>query len=233
MSHIVRTLDWGVIDLDTHSGRIFFQQTWFYRWDVATGASPWTLAEKRAFHHALDRQVWGHWSMRFRFVPHGRTAFAQKFRSGLPIDLDVKWVLKPGDFTIHAVKRPPPVNHNIRPNVDFVAKVINLSMWDTGSYKALNDAGKSSPHPFQPIPHEFGHALGTPNDDEYVKGNPHLSDTDSIMNIGGQVRARHLETIRAELNTMVPHVTFSILGPHHGHLRGIGRTHTHKHTHVP
>ncbi|MBI3860496.1 MAG: hypothetical protein HY290_01225 [Planctomycetia bacterium] len=225
MSHVVRRLDWGVIDLDTVAGRIFFQQTWFYDWQVVSPVSPWTLAEKQAFHHALDRQVWGHWSMRFQFVPHGATDFARRFVHGIPINLDIKWVTRPGSFTVNVVKRPGPVDHSIRPWVNFTTKVIQLSKWDTSSYTAVNAASASSPKPFQPLPHEFGHALGTANDDEYAAGHANLGDTNSIMNIGSQVRARHLESIRGELNAMMPGVTFTVAGPHHGHGHGHGHSH--------
>ncbi|MGE3180311.1 MAG: hypothetical protein AB7N71_01675, partial [Phycisphaerae bacterium] len=63
---------------------------------------------------------------------------------------------------------------------------------------------------FEPIPHEFGHALGTSNGDEYTPDSPNRPDTDSIINIGKQIRERHVKDVLDVLNTMIPDCTFSI-----------------------
>jgi hypothetical protein len=50
--------------------------------------------------------------------------------------------------------------------------------------------------------------LGLP--DEYKTGSPHLSDTDSIMNIGRYLRGRHMVEVLRELERMFPGCAFSV-----------------------
>jgi hypothetical protein len=60
------------------------------------------------------------------------------------------------------------------------------------------------------------HVLGgnaTANPDEYVQTSPNLADSSSIMNIGRDLRRRHLTAVIAELNKMVPDLTFAIVAP--------------------
>jgi hypothetical protein len=71
---------------------------------------------------------------------------------------------------------------------------------------AGNAAGGSRAN-FLSGPHEFGHSIQSP--DEYNAGSPNLSDTSSIMNVGRQVRPRHLQQILTTLNTMMPNVVFA------------------------
>ena len=66
------------------------------------------------------------------------------------------------------------------------------------------------------VPHEFGHTLpdrsgsASPVDDEYNAGHPFLGDTDSLMNIGHQVRSRHVQAVIDELNQMLSDLRFAI-----------------------
>lgn len=82
---------------------------------------------------------------------------------------------------------------------------INLDSADLASYRACNTAGRC--RDFRAVPHEYGHTFPGVGD-EYVAGHANLGDTNSIMNIGDQVRARHLRPILAQLNTMIPDCTF-------------------------
>jgi hypothetical protein len=60
-------------------------------------------------------------------------------------------------------------------------------------------------------PHEYGHAMTkrlhhsfqTRNPDEYLSGSPHLSDTNSLMNIGRELRARHIDATIEALNELM------------------------------
>ena len=61
---------------------------------------------------------------------------------------------------------------------------------------------------FRTMTHEFGHTIKSP--DEYIATSPFLADTASIMNIGQQIRKRHLELIITQLNTMLPNCQFSV-----------------------
>lgn len=70
-----------------------------------------------------------------------------------------------------------------------------------------------------PIAHEFGHTVGNApiigHSDEY-NADPKInggfkSDYSSLMNVGNQLRNRHLDYILKELNTMLPDTTFKII----------------------
>ncbi|PAY16295.1 hypothetical protein CKO51_27485 [Rhodopirellula sp. SM50] len=64
--------------------------------------------------------------------------------------------------------------------------------------------------PFQvTIPHEFLHAIGYHHDESHA-ASPHLSDTNSIMNVGKQIRERHLRHVLADLEDLVPDARFSL-----------------------
>lgn len=68
------------------------------------------------------------------------------------------------------------------------------------------------------LAHEFGHTIGNSaqakirqrvmHGDEYNSQSPYFMDKHSIMNIGNELRDRHLDYILLELSTMIPHVTF-------------------------
>jgi hypothetical protein len=205
MAHIVRDAPWGIIDIVVAEGRIFFQERWQYTWVASPGEKDWTLAEKRHFHHAIDNQIWRFWSNRIRFSTTGNALFAKHFRS-VPINFDVRWVLAKPHWHVTVRKLPPgstPTTYIS--NVDRAQMEINLDSADLPSYTPTNAAGKT--HKFFAVPHEFGHTF--PGiDDEYVAGAPNLADTDSIMNIGDQIRARHLQPMIDELNKMIPGCTF-------------------------
>ncbi|KYF68178.1 hypothetical protein BE11_36385 [Sorangium cellulosum] len=99
--------------------------------------------------------------------------------------------------------------------VDFGARTIHLDQLDMVPH-AVGNAAHQSRSRFYTIPHEFGHTLPTaagsalPVDDEYRAGHAHLADTDSLMNIGRQVRSRHVQAVVDELNAMLPDLQFSV-----------------------
>ncbi|MDJ0836837.1 MAG: hypothetical protein QNK37_09990 [Acidobacteriota bacterium] len=205
MAHIVRKLDWGVIDLDTSKPFVFFQQRWFYNWIVSTGATAWTYAEKKHFHNTLDRQIWAAWSNRVKLKVSGTSKWVTEWKDGVPINFDVKWVLEDGHWTVNARKLPK--GGKYRSNVVYSKLEINLDSEDLASRRACTDDGVCEDG-FRTVPHEFGHALQY-KQDEYKTGHKHLADTRSIMNIGDELRARHLTAVLAELNTMLPDTTFA------------------------
>jgi hypothetical protein len=205
MAHLVKKLDWGDIDLDTKEGRIFFQQKWKYNWTKVGAASDWTLAEKRKFHNTLDKQIWSVWSMKIKIRVTGGD-LARRFRTGIPINFDVKWVVAGGHWTVNARKLVP--GGSYRSNVVYGTRTINLDSEDLVPHKVLNDAGVEL-EGFRTVPHEFGHALDTDeNPDEYKAGSAKLADTGSIMNIGKELRGRHISGILAELDKLAPGTTF-------------------------
>jgi hypothetical protein len=235
MSHIVSRQPWGVIDLDTTAGRIFFQQEWFYTWALFNATvPPWTLHQKRFFHNTLDRQIWSRWSNRVKLQVVGATPFARHFaRSGVSINFDIKWVLRPGHYAVTVRKMPAGSDPTTFISfVNFGARHIELDSADLTAYHPANEAGNSAAGDFFAGPHEFGHTLDNP--DEYnavttalnqmdfssiplslqslarlARAAAVLADTDSIENVGRQVRPWHLQLIIDTLNTMTPGVTWS------------------------
>jgi hypothetical protein len=209
MSHIVSRQPWGVIDLDTTAGRVFFQQDWHYTWTLFTPALPaWRQAEKRAFHNTLDRQIWGTWSNRVRLRVSGTSDFAKKFAAaGVPINFDIHWVSGVSHWNVTVRKMPAGSDPTtFISNVSFATRTINLDTADLDPYAAANAAGQSTGK-FYAGPHEFGHAIDA--GDEYNAGSPDLADTSSIMNVGRFIRPRHLQRIVDTLNTMIPNTTFA------------------------
>ena len=214
VSHIVRETDWGTIDIVVDEARVFFQQRWKYTWVVRTPLLPWSLQEKRDFHKHVDRQIWASWSNKVKLGVSGTSAFARRFaRSQLPINLDVRWVLKDEQWDVTAWKVPDSeMPHN---TVTWSTRKIVLHTSKLKAYTACNDATpKVCSVGFRSVPHEFGHAIGNVSDlgrgDEYVSTSPNLADADSILNIGKQLRQRHFTSILEELNKMIQNTTFTV-----------------------
>ncbi len=209
MSHIVRKPDWAVVDLDTVGGRVFCQQRWQYEWLVVPPARGWTYAERRAFHHALDSQVWGIWSNRILLRTEGTNDFCRTHPT-VEVEFDIRWVLSNPHWSVDVRKMPPGSNPTtFISNVEPSKGQIHLDTADLASYRPQNAAGER--RTFRALPHEFGHTMENP--DEYVARSPHLVDTDSIMNIGRQIRERHVRLLLAELDRMIDHCRFTFGGP--------------------
>lgn len=209
MGHVVKKLDWCEIDIDTTKGRIFLQQRWKYDWKVRLGQNAWTPSQRRKFHNSVDKQIWKAWSNRVRLNVTGDGGFAKRFRSrGIPIDLDVKWVLKDQQWDVTVWKLPKGVFEHS--TVNFGTRKIKLNTnTATKERRACNRATpKVCREGFRSATHEFGHTLD--NDDEYGSDSAHFADSRSILNIGQQLRVRHFNTIINALNTMMKDVTFSI-----------------------
>jgi hypothetical protein len=210
MRHIVSKQNWGTIDLDTQSGVILVREDWLYTWKVdAPRVHSWTYQEKRSFHKRLDREIWGAWSGHFSITVTGRSAFAIAFAGRvLKTDFDIRWVLHGGNWQADVVKLAPGWQPGVRrPWVNFAALKIMLYTSMFAPYTAQNDARVLRPG-FQAGPHEFGHTINNP--DEYGRLSPNLGDTDSLMNIGHQLRTRHAHLIIETLNTMIPETEFHV-----------------------
>jgi hypothetical protein len=209
MSHVVKQLPWCVIDIDTTHGRVFLQERWKYTWEVQPPMADWTLAEKRAFHNSVDRQIWASWSSRVRLSVTGAGHLVRRFsRHGVPINLDVRWVLHHEQWNVTVRKLVPGLFAHS--TVDFAARRIELNTnTATVTRDACNAATPAVCRPgFRSSTHEFGHTLE--NRDEYTAGSAFLADDRSIMNVGQQLRERHFATIVRELNTMIHGVTFAV-----------------------
>lgn len=219
--HHVHDTSWGLIDFDDQTGAVFVQQKWLYHWKLWPGVtSPWTYRERHQFHSTVDKQIWGTWSNRIRLSVTGTAAIARHLaRSPVTMNFDVKWTLAPpSHWTVNAWKMPagssPTSPH--RSFVDPANKVIELNTADLAPRGAGNAAGASTTR-FRTPPHEFGHAIlsgaTTSNPDEYVNTSGNVADTSSIMNIGRDLRKRHLTAVVAELNNLIPGLTFTVVTP--------------------
>ena len=209
MGHVVSKQDWGTVDIDTDTGVILVREDWHYTWHTDPGAQPFSVAERRAFHRRLDREIWGKWSWHFRVHAQVSSPFAQKFSGKtLVLNFDIRWVLHGGQWEVEVIRVAPGtvMNNRTRSNVLFATRHIQLFSLLFQAYTAGNSTGASRPG-FRAGPHEFGHTLNYP--DDYLPTSPYQSDTDSLMNIGQQLRQRHIALVVQTLNTMIQGVTFA------------------------
>jgi hypothetical protein len=207
MSHIVSRQAWASIDINTETGLIFVEESWHYTWESLDSSHPhWSIEEKRAFHKAVDEQVWKRWSNRVRLHVTGKNEFAKRFSTaGVKVNFDTKWVLAAGNWRVRAVKVAPRDSVFRREAVDYSNRTILLYSSGLKAYTAQNDAGKTKAG-FLANPHEFGHTMRNP--DEYLRSGPHLIDGESIMNIGHELRDRHLKLLIDAINLMLPECSF-------------------------
>jgi hypothetical protein len=210
IGHVVAKEKWGVVDLDLDHGSIFVQLRWHYIWIAIPPATPWTEKERQEFHRVTDRSIWARWSNRVRLKVAGSSQFARRFAtSGVPINFDVRSVTADSHWIVYAYKTPPgtPVT-KYHQYVTPKTLTINLYTSKLQPYTAVNDAGVPGPN-FQSTPHEFGHAIGN-REDEYKASSQYLADAGSTMNVGHELRARHLSQVLSALNTMVAGTVFSM-----------------------
>jgi oligoendopeptidase F len=100
-------------------------------------------------------------------------------------------------------QRTNPRGDNLRNNTA-PTRSIELNTADLAPRGAMNEAGQATAN-FRTAPHEFGHAIlsgsATAHPDEYVNKSHNVADTSSIMNIGRELRKRHLAAVVTELNS--------------------------------
>jgi hypothetical protein len=203
--NVISKQPWGVVTLDLTLGKVVLRQDWEYSWTVLTPLLPWTYAERKAFHDTTDRQIWGVWSNRVRYAVAGTTKYGKEYaKTGILVNFDIRWVTTGGHWKVSVQKVPK--GPFFSSGVTFATKTIRLNSTDMAAYEATN-ANNVSNKKFRALPHEFGHTVGA--GDEYNLGSPHLTDAQSVMNIGRELRARHLKLLTDTLNTMLPGVTFT------------------------
>lgn len=217
MSHIERNAGWATISLNTATGHIMCREDWMYHWQNVAPARPWTDAEKCNFHNTVDTQIWRFWSNRLRVRVAGTHEFCRRFPQ-VRIEFDIRRVISAGHWTVYARKIPRGTTR--LSEVKHSSRVIHLDSEDLAALPTHNRLGAIRMNSYVP-PHEFGHtqpdmtysvrATGGAMLDEYTPGTPlaHAFDADSIMNIGRELRPRHLAGVIAQLNMMLPGCTFS------------------------
>jgi hypothetical protein len=219
----------GIIYLGLETGDVHIIQRWRYSFRPPAGQPDWTHQQKAELHHKFKSEIWTFWNSRRPTPPSGdpvtnqllqllnshnrvlfnvsgTSAFARKFNSvGIPITFNVLLSIATPHWRINI----GPLPRGQRTNVDWDRHIISFDPADLQPTAACTAARAPVCRPdFQTMPHEFGHTLMV--DDEYNRGSRHLADTTSIMNIGDQVRPRHLIVILRQLNTMLANTRFSL-----------------------
>ncbi|PSJ40464.1 hypothetical protein [Allosphingosinicella deserti] len=210
MTHLVSNQPWGVIDFDTQTGQVVVREDWFYHWALWPGTrAQWTYAEKRATHNRIDRSIWAVWSHRVPISVRPKAGNRPPpFGAQARVSFDVRWALRRGHWNVTVWKMPPGTDPTglHRSFVNEARHVIELNTADLAPRGAGNDAGASTNN-FVTPPHEYGHTMSNP--DEYNLGSPFLRDSASLINIGRQVRGRHLHLVVDALGRLAPQWTFS------------------------
>jgi hypothetical protein len=231
MSHLVSEQDWGVVDLDVDRRHVLVREDWRYdHWRLDTNpklpVTPWTHKEKLNYHNAVDRLIWGFWSMRAKFkveisarnATAGPTKVAVKLaNTSLTSSFDVRRVHGPAHWTVTVTKVSPDNHPKPRAKAEIANRHLNLFSTDVIPVTAahgntpedMNTAiaivGKDR---FRVAPHEFAHTIGYYSD-EYKPTSPFFMDYHSLLNIGREMRPRHLALIVATLESLVPACRFN------------------------
>jgi hypothetical protein len=207
MASIVKDTDWAQIEIDPDEKKVWVLERWAFHWTLAPGVSAWTLQEQGDFYQTLFTQI----ARTFQGATLSLSGTADLCKSvkSMPLVFGVVWMPEQWQHWSVFVRKMPAGSDptTFISSVDSPNHTIYLDSADTATYQACNDAGKC--RDFQALPHEFIHTLRGGNLDEYTAGSPYLGDTDSILNIGKQLRSRHVQLIVNDLNTMIPNCTFS------------------------
>lgn len=168
---------------------------------------PWTYREKSSVQRIIDRSIWAVWSNRYAIHVRAKDGKPLKFGKLVPINFDTRWVTGKGNWTVTVWKMPGGASPTLhRSFVSPSTNEIELNTADLAPRGAGNAVGASNQN-FLTAPHEFAHTFD--NLDEYSKRSKHLSDSDSLVNIGREVRRRHVRLIIAALNAMLPSLVFA------------------------
>lgn len=221
VGHLVRDEPWGVVDLDLEAGHVFVRQDWRYEWISDDRRFPWTMEEREHYHRAVDHIIWARWSLQARIEVRGTDggnnsavggALVSQFGGpGLSLTFDVRSVVGPAHWSVKVSKVPANMSPRPRAWTNFAKRTVELFNIDAGLI-TRRTPGKPIINRFSVIAHEFGHTIGYANPrghmDDYEPNSPYRRDTHSIMNVGRQIRSRHLSLITETLTTMVPGCTF-------------------------
>jgi hypothetical protein len=211
MDNITKRTPHFDININTRNKSVLVIQRWKYNW-LANGFSEWTYEEKKKMHEAFEKEMARVWNYRANLKATGRSAFAKKHAtSSFRLTFDIQWVTSTGHWAVE-VKKMAPKDYSLKPHVKWAEQKILLYTVDID-----NVTKQIAPKITQRnIVHEFGHALGNvraiPNmhGDEYKLKSPFYSDSNSLMNLGMELRTRHFDYIIREINTMIPDTNFII-----------------------
>lgn len=193
------------IVIEPYRQTILVQQRWMYLWGHD---AHWTYDEKKNFHDSADKLIWQQWSGHYVIRIEGGSKFAKQYKQhDFTVNFDIKWVLSNPHWDV-MVRKVPRGGFNTS-TVWWDTRLVVLDTEDIHPRETLPGFEQ------YPVVHEFGHAIGNvPQEvnhwDEYRKESPHYSDLYSVMNVGNELRERHLDYLVKELNFMIPETIFSI-----------------------
>jgi hypothetical protein len=207
MASIFKDEPWGSIEIDDRAGRIHFRERWLYNFFARADLSAWTEGEKRRFHRAAHRQIARIWNRQVRLTTSGAAPFARKHRR-VPVAFEIFWVTRGQHWTVNVRKMPQDALPGEGESMVNRRKLqIDLQNLDVRPYPACNEANGCRKK--LALPHEFVHTFPGVRD-EYGGDGIYVADTDSIANIGREVRERHVRPLLDSLNTMIPDCRFSM-----------------------
>lgn len=198
--------------IDESRKTILIKQKWKYSWLNAPGTSTWLYLEKKDFHAEVDKLIWNSWGSFFKLKTTGTSTFANNHNlTRWNVDFDIEWVTSNEHWEVEVTKIPSKTFSGSK--IIWSSRKIILDTEDTSQVKR-NEGGVDY---FQtPVVHEFGHAAGNSivsipgmHGDEYKVSSSFYHDKQSLMNIGSDLRIRHLDYILTQLNSMIPNTSFS------------------------
>ena len=188
--------------------KITVRLKWKYKWNVKKGSNKWTNDEQWKFHKDLDGLIWSTWGERFYLKSKGTSEFAQRnANTRWDLDFDIQKVPCGEHWSVNVTKvKSGEFNQS---SIIWANRKINL---DTEDIKKTIRKGQERSYQQYAGVHEFGHTIGNTavfdRGDEYFENHEHAQDKSSVMNIGSEIRTRHLWYVLAELNQMIPKTKF-------------------------
>lgn len=196
--------------LEERRNVILIRQKWKYNWLTLSGTSQWNYQEKKAFHQKADQIIWQEWGGHFKMRVSGKSDFAKQHANTIfTLNFDILWELTNPHWVVNVTKIPK--NKFKRSNVIWGKNETNLDTEDVNVNNRIR-AGKT--YKQYPVSHEYGHSSGNvPQNvnhwDEYRSVSNYVSDKKSMMNIGHDLRERHIDYIMTQLNLLIPNTSFT------------------------
>jgi len=194
-------------------GTILIKQKWGYNWLNTLDVPAWTDAEKKDFHKKIVSLIWNNWGAGFKLKVRGTSAFAKKHsKTCWDVNFDIEWVLHSEHWKVNVTKYPNNHIENPTGSISWNSKSIDLDTKDTFWEKRVRGVKNYFQYP---LVHEFGNAVENSisardmHSNKYKSSSNHYLDKNSLMNIGNELKDRHLEYILPHLNTMISNSTFS------------------------
>lgn len=200
------------IYIDKDRKLILIEQKWKYVWSNKKGTTPWSHKEKKKFHNKSDHIIENLWGGKMVIRTKGSSDFAKKYADdGFVVNFDLKWVTNDEHWKVRVTKIPK--GEWAQSWMKWTTREVNLDTEDIKMRRTSTIPRRTQ----SPVAHEFGHTIGntfhtgvTQHGDEYKTNSKYNTQTKSIMNIGNEIKPRHLDYIVSELNKMVPNTEFYV-----------------------